>query len=89
MLLEEEKVGVNSVTPSTNDTCQGTLEFQATATVLKTSDASRVPIGTVLYANRPRSVAYTISGAKGEVIDLISTSPGTIASGTAHKQSND
>lgn len=89
LLLNEVKLGVNSVTSNVIDPCMGVLDFLATATVVKTSDSNRVPVGTVLYANRPRSVAYTISGKKDDVVDLISTSPGTIASGTAHKQAKD
>ena len=86
LLLNEVQSGVNSVTPSPNNACVGTIDFFATATVIKTSDPARVPEGTVLFSNKPRSIAYTISGSKNEIVDLISTSPGTIASGTAHKQ---
>jgi hypothetical protein len=64
------------------------VEFVATATVIKTSNAALVPEGVVLFADSPRSIAYTISGAKNELVDFVSTSPGTIASGTAHRQNN-
>ena len=86
LLLQEVKSGSNAVTSDANNPCMGTLDFVATATVLKTSNAAIVPEGTVLYTNSPRSVSYTIGGPKGESIYMISTSPGTIASGTAQKQ---
>ncbi len=85
LLLREVQSG-GVVTPDANNPCTGTVEFVATATVIKTTNASIVPEGTVLFTNSPRSIAYTISGRKNETIDLISTSPGTIASGVAHKQ---
>ncbi|MDX2494757.1 MAG: hypothetical protein QNK27_07325 [Desulfuromusa sp.] len=85
LLHEVQSNGV--VTQDTNNTCGGTVDFLATATVIKTSDPSLVPEGTVLFTDSPRSLAYTISGSgKGTTVDMISTSPGTIASGTAHKQ---
>jgi hypothetical protein len=86
LLREVQSNGV--VTPDTNTPCTGTVEFVATATVIKTSNAALVPEGVVLFADSPRSIAYTISGAKNELVDFVSTSPGTIASGTAHRQNN-
>ncbi len=84
LLREVQSRGV--VITDTKNPCTGIVEFVANMTVIKTSDSSRVTVGTVLIANAPRSMAYTISGRKNERIDLISTSPGTIASGVAHKQ---
>ncbi|MEQ6341689.1 MAG: hypothetical protein M3A44_08535 [Gammaproteobacteria bacterium] len=85
LLLREVQSG-GVVTPDTNIPCAGVINFVATATVIKTSNPAIVPEGTVLFANSPRSIAYTISGSKNEVVDIISTSPGTVASGVAHKQ---
>ncbi|HHM05571.1 MAG TPA: hypothetical protein ENJ19_07490 [Gammaproteobacteria bacterium] len=76
-----------TVTPEPGNPCHGAISFQATATVTKTSDPSRAPAGLVLFTNSPRSLAYTISGKRNDIITVISTSPGTIASGTAYKQS--
>jgi hypothetical protein len=86
LLLQEVKSGGNAVTADADNPCAGTLDFVATATVIKTSKPSLIPEGTVLYTNSPRSVAFTISGPKGEAVYMISTSPGTIASGTAQRQ---
>jgi hypothetical protein len=85
-LLIHEVQSSGVVTPDSDNTCTGTIEFFATGTVIKTSDPSLVPEGTVLFTDSPRSIAYTISGSGKEIVDLVSTSPGTIASGTAHKQ---
>lgn len=85
-LLMREVQTNGTVIPDGNNPCTGKFEFVATATVLKTSNPALVPVGTVLFTNSPRSIAYTVSGLKHEIIDLVSTSPGTIASGTAHKQ---
>ena len=85
-LLLREVQSNSIVTPDENTPCTGTIDFLSTATVIKTSNPSLIPEGTVLFTNSPRSIAYTISGLKNEIVDLISTSPGTIASGTAHKQ---
>ena len=84
LLHEIQSSGV--VTQDENIACAGTVDFLATATVIKTSDSSLVPEGTVLFADSPRSLAYTISGSGKDTVDMVSTSPGTIASGTAHKQ---
>ena len=86
LLREVQTNGVN--TPDANNPCKGSLEFFTTATVIKTSNSSILPEGVVLFANTPRTIAYTISGLKNEVVDLISSFPGTVASGTAHKQNN-
>ena len=82
-LREVQSKGV--IAPASNP-CNGIVEFLSTATVVKTSNAGLVPEGTVLYAEAPRAIAYTISGSKNETVDLISTSVDTIASGVAHKQ---
>lgn len=84
LLHEVQSNGV--ITQDPNNNCTGTLNFSATATVIKTSNPGLVPEGTVLFSDSPRSIAYTISGLKKETVDIVSTSPGTIASGTAHKQ---
>ena len=86
LLREVQSNGV--ITPDMNNPCKGSLDFLATATVIKTSNSSILPEGVVLFANTPRSIAYTISGLNNEVVDLIGSFPGTIASGTAHKQNN-
>ena len=86
LLREVQSNGV--VTQDTNNPCTGTVDFAATATVIQTSNPNIVPEGTVLFNDAPRSLAYTVSGQKSEILDFISASPGTIASGTAHKQEN-
>ena len=86
LLHEVQSSGV--VTQDANIACAGTIDFLATATVIKTSNSSLVPVGTVLFTDSPRSVAYTISGSGKNIVDMVSTSPGTVASGTAHKQNN-
>ena len=87
LLREVQSNGV--VMADAKNPCIGIAEFLATMTVIKTSNSSMVPVGTVLIANAPRSMAYTISGRRNEMINLISTSPGTIASGVAHKQNQE
>jgi hypothetical protein len=84
-LLMDEVQSNGTVTPNASNPCSGVIDAQSTITVIKSSNPQVVPEGTVLITNAPRSVAYTISGPN---VDLISTSPGTIASGTAHKQDN-
>ena len=64
--------------------CLGTMEFLATGIVVKTSNPALVPVGVPFYADLPRSLDYSVGG-KGEEIRIVSTSPGTIASGTAVK----
>ncbi len=86
LLREVQTNGVN--TPDINNPCKGNVDFLATATVIKTSNSSILPEGVVLFANNPRSIAYTISGLQNEVVDLISSFAGTVAYGTAHKQNN-
>jgi hypothetical protein len=85
LLLREEQAS-GKVTPDAVDACTGTVEFFSTATVIKTSNAALVPVGTVLFSNAPRSISYAISGQQSQTVDLVSTSPGTIASGTATRQ---
>lgn len=85
-LLIHEVQSSGVVTQDTNNTCTGTIEFLATGTVIKTSNSSLVPEDFVLFTDSPRSIAYTISGSGKKTVDMVSTSPGTIASGTAHKQ---
>ena len=85
LVHEVESRDKDAVTPSSNP-CTGTISYYSTLTVIETSNQILVPEGTVLLNNAPRSNAYTISGPDNNTVDLISTSPGTIASGTAHKQ---
>ena len=85
-LLIHEVQSSGVVTQDANNMCMGTMEFLATGTVIKTSGPNLVPEGTVFFTDSPRSIAYTISGSGKETVDMVSTSPGTIASGTAHKQ---
>ena len=84
LLREVQSDGV--ITPDASNPCTGVVAFLSTATVIKTSNSGLVPEGTVLYAEAPKSIAYTISGQKNETVNLISTSVDTIASGVAHKQ---
>ena len=84
LLREVQSNGV--VTPDSNNECSGTVNFVATGTVVKSSNSALVPEGVVLFNNTQRSIAYTISGPKNDIVDVISTSQGTIASGTAHRQ---
>lgn len=86
LLNETQSSGI--VTQNRDNACAGTVDFLATAIVIKTSDPNLVPQGTVLFADLPRSLAYTISGSKKEVLNVVSTSPGTIASGTGYRQKN-
>lgn len=88
-LLIHEVQSNGMVSQDANGACTGNIKFSATGTVIKTSDPSLVPEGTVLFTDSPRSIAYTISGSGKEIVDMVSTSPGTIASGTAHKQNTD
>lgn len=85
-LLIHEEQSFGMITQDPNNPCMGNIEFKATGTVIKTSNSELVPEGTVLFSDSIRSIAYTISGKKQEIVDMVSTSPGTIASGTAHKQ---
>jgi hypothetical protein len=84
LLREVQSSGV--VTRDPNNECAGVVNFVATGTVIKSSNPALVPEGVVLFNNTDRSIAYTISGPKNDIVDVISTSPGTIASGTAHRQ---
>lgn len=85
-LLLHEVQSSGEVIQDMYNTCAGTVDFLATATVIKTSDPTLIPEGFVLFSDSPRSLAYTISGSGKDTVDMVSTSPGTIASGTAHKQ---
>ena len=84
-LLVNESQSNGTILQKEDNHCAGTIQFLATWTVAKTSNPSLVPEGTVLFTDSPRSIAYTVSGSHNEVVDMISTSPGTIASGTAHR----
>jgi hypothetical protein len=65
--------------------CQGTIDFLATGTVIKASPEV-LPPEFVLFTNAERSIAYTVSGVKEQIVDLISTSPGSVLAGTAKQQ---
>jgi len=75
-----------TIAMSTANACEGTLNFLATGTVTATSNPAVVPVGTVLYSSTPRSTAFTLSGLADLQGDMISTSPGTIATGTFRHQ---
>ncbi|MGR8930990.1 MAG: hypothetical protein ACU836_10135 [Gammaproteobacteria bacterium] len=85
LLIHEVQVSDVAI-QDTNNTCTGNIQFLATGTVIKTSNPNLVQEGTVLFVDSPRSIAYTISGSENETVDMISTSPGTVASGVAHPQ---
>lgn len=69
---------------SDTDNCAGTVEFLATGIVLQSNPGGLE--GVTIFTNQARSIAYTVSGALGGQVDLISTSPGSILSGKATKQ---
>ena len=75
-----------SITLTSPSACEGTFNFLATGTVTATSNPNIVPVGTVLYTSTPRSTAFTLSGLADLQGDMISTSPGTIATGTFRRQ---
>lgn len=82
--LREEITG--SVVPNGDVPCSGEIEFLTTGTVLKSSNEQVVPVGTIFFENLPRSYAYTATTTKnGGIMHYSSTAPGTIATGTAHK----
>ena len=83
LLMHEVSQGV--VTSDTDNPYTGTVTYTATVTIITTSDSNLVPEGTVIEVNTSRSSVYTISGPNQETVEIISTSPGTIATGTAHK----
>jgi hypothetical protein len=87
LIREEQTHGIVTEDPMIR--CAGSVDFLATSTVIETSDPDLVPVGANLFVNEPRSIAYTISGKRNEVVDVVSTSLGTIASGTARKQSRE
>lgn len=83
--LETQEAQTNgAITYDANTSCAGTISFFSTATVTKSAPTGIVPDGFVLIPNAARSVAFRISD-DGKTVNLISTSPGTIASGTAQK----
>jgi len=84
-LLVREVMSEGSITPDTDSPCSGTIDFESTGTVIQTSNSALLPVGAYLYNEAPRSISYTISGPKHENVDMISTSPSTIAFGSAHK----
>lgn len=75
-----------AITMSSPTACDGTLNFLATGTVTASSNPAIMPVGTVLYSSTPRSTAFTLSGFADLQGDMISTSPGTIATGTFRHQ---
>lgn len=82
LLIHEEQYD-GMVSPDVDDTCTGTVEFKATGTVIKSSNEDVVSVGTVFFTDSDRSIAYTLSGRSKDNMDIVSTSPGTIASGNA------
>ena len=84
----EETVSNGYFQPDQNpDNCSGTATFQASATVIQSSNPTLVAPGTVFYVDQPRSMAWTASGYHNSVdIDMVSTSPGTLASGHARRR---
>ncbi len=68
--------------------CSGQVSFTATATVVQSSNPALVAPGTIFFADQPRAIAWTASGRNGNQLDMISISPGTLASGHARKQRN-
>jgi hypothetical protein len=84
MVHEVQTNGAFTFTSPTS--CEGTFNFLATGTVTATSNPNIVPVGTVLYTSTPRSTAFTLSGFADLQGDMISTSPGTIATGTFRHQ---
>jgi hypothetical protein len=63
------------------DPCQGSVDFLATGTVIKSTPVDLA--GVTLFVDQVRSIAYTVGGSEGEIVDLISTSPGSVLAGTA------
>jgi hypothetical protein len=62
-LLINEIQANGEVIQNQGSKCTGTIQFLATGTVIKTSNPSLIPEGTVLFADSQRSIAYTISGS--------------------------
>lgn len=85
-LLIDEVQSNGTIIEKNDNNCTGTIQFFASWTVNKTSNPQLVAEGTVLLTDSPRSIAYTVSGSRNDVVDMISTAPGTIASGTAHRK---
>ncbi|PPC89297.1 MAG: hypothetical protein CTY34_11900 [Methylobacter sp.] len=83
LLNEVQTNGVITQDPA--NPCVGNADFLATATVVNSSNPAIVPPGFVLYADAQRSISFA-AALKGDQVNLISTSPGTIASGTGFKQ---
>jgi hypothetical protein len=76
-----EELSNGLVTYDANHPCSGAISFETSV-----SNPAVAPVGRELKTSPPKSLAFTISGQKKDVVDLISSSPGTIAPGTAHKQ---
>lgn len=87
-LLVDETQSGGEVLVNEDAPCTGEVAFLSTAVVVKTSNPLLMPVGSIFYQDSPRSVAFTISGLKDEVVDFISTSPLTIAVGNGRKQGN-
>jgi len=66
------------------DPCQGSVDFLATGTVIKSTPVDLA--GVTLFVDQERSIAYTVSGIEEQTVDLISTSPGSVLAGTAKEQ---
>ncbi len=84
----EEVQSDGQLQPDPDASCSGQVQFTATATVVQSSNPGLVPPGTVFFADQPRAIAWTASGRKGFHLDMVSISPGTLASGHARKQRN-
>lgn len=84
LLLNEVQTN-GTITQDPSNPCVGAAEFLATGTVVNSSNPAIVPPGFVLYSDAKRSISFT-AALKGSQVNLISTSPGTIASGTGFKQ---
>jgi len=81
VLLRIDFAGDPGAVEVSADPCQGIVNFKATGTVLKSSPSGLE--GVSLFADQPRSIAYTVSGKAEQFVDLISTSAGSVLSGTA------
>ncbi|MFA5984078.1 MAG: hypothetical protein WC782_08685 [Methylococcaceae bacterium] len=84
-LLLHEVQSNGSITQEPLNPCVGAADFFATGTVVNSSNPNIVPLGFVLYSDAKRSISFT-AALKGSAVNLISTSPGTVASGTGFKQ---
>lgn len=84
LLLHEVQTNGTIVQDPTNP-CVGSADFFATGTVVNSSNPNIIPPGFVLYSDSKRAISFT-AALKGSQVNLISTSPGTIASGSGFKQ---